>query len=136
MFADPEQTMAEGVTLAHRVSEDVDAWVVSQLPACSWQDRQERSTSMDGDVQLTQYVVVQVPSDQGEVEAATGDYIIRGMVEVAEPGQVPTTADVLDAVEGAEHIRIMAVRDARGAVSGVDGVPVLRWASSLILTGR
>lgn len=136
MFADPESTMVEGITLAHRVSDDVDAWSVSQLPACSWQDRQERSTSMDGDVQITQYVVVQVPSDQGAVEATTGDYVIRGMVEVTEPGEVPTTADVLDALDGREHVRVEGVRDARGAVSGVDGVPVLRWASSLILTGR
>lgn len=136
MNANPEQAMAEGVTLAHRISDDADAWVVSQLPACSWQQRTARSTSMDGDVQIESYVVVQIPEDQGAVAATTGDYVIRGMVEITEPGVVPTTEDVFSALEGAEHIRIEAARDARGSVSGVSGVPILRWASSLILTGR
>lgn len=136
MFADPETHMAEGITLAHRVSDDVDAWVVSQLPACAWQERSERSTSMDGDVQVGSYVTIQIPSDQGAVEAVPGDYVIRGMVEVTEPGEVPTTTDVLAALDEYAHVRVLDAHDARGAVSGVEGVPVVRWASSLILTGR
>lgn len=129
MRVDPEKRMCEPVTVVHRASRRADAWK-SRTVEGSWQVTSRREVGADGTAAYADVLTVQIPEDQGEVPVSMGDYLVRGAFEFEG-----TTAELKRAVP--EDARVVgSVRDRRGCIQGVAHVPILRWASALVLEAQ
>lgn len=126
MNVNPEARMTERVTIVHRTSEDVDAWTSTSLWG-SWQETKRRDTDATGSVAWADVLIVQIPEDQGEVSVSMGDYLVRG--DFSFEG---TSSELVRALPSGSR-RVGTIRDRRGGISGVRNVPMLRYASALIL---
>ena len=124
MIAHPAQRMTEKVTVFHRPDPSKDFWEGRAVEG-SWQERRQRMVSADGTVQNVDVLTVQIPEDQGDVEASKGDYLFRGSSSFSG-----ATRALLSAHEGLK--KVGTVRDLRGGLEGIRG-PLTRYASALVL---
>ena len=116
--------MTEEVTLVHRTGAFTDSWTSSTYQG-SWQFRQERSVGADGTVQSVDVLTVQIPEDQGDVEASEGDWLVRGAFSY----EGNTSQLVSQLPQGSQKVK--TIRDMRGGITGMRGIE--RYASVLVL---
>lgn len=126
MFVDVAARVTEPVTFVRRLGR-TDAWESQTYPMCDWQEVGSRTLSSDGSSGDLPSIVVQVPEDQGDPQAALGDWVVRGTFVPTFEGDALTTSELLSQLPASSG-RVMRARDLTGGLGGLTG-PMLRYAS-------